>query len=105
MSQQRHSSNVANGLLQDALEACGAWHASTYSAPPRLVHLLVATLNSYLFGRPTRVDYRLVASSDRDARMAKGMHDIFWNSQSKFGSVPGDAFNIRRGGVALSETE
>jgi hypothetical protein len=30
-------------------------------------------------------------------------HDIFWNSQAEFGSVPLDALDI--GGIALSETE
>jgi hypothetical protein len=72
MSQERHPSNVANGLLEDALEACGAWHAFDLCRPPRLAHVRVTTINSYLFGSPTCFDYRLVAGSDRDARMAKG---------------------------------
>jgi hypothetical protein len=53
---------------------------------PRLVHLLVMTLNSYLFGSPMCFDYRLAASSNRDARIAKGKTRHCWNSQSNFGS-------------------
>jgi hypothetical protein len=37
MSQQRHSSNAANGLLEDAPEACGVWHATTYADPRALL--------------------------------------------------------------------
>jgi hypothetical protein len=62
-----------------------AWHASTYS-DPGLVHLLVITLNFYLFGSPMCFDYRLAASSNRDARIAKGKTRHCWNSQSNFGS-------------------
>jgi hypothetical protein len=46
--------------------------------PPRLVHLHVTTLNSYLFGSPTCFYYRLVARSDWGGRTVKGNARHFW---------------------------
>ena len=57
MSQERHPSNVANGLVEDALEACGAWHASTYADPcscPRYNNKFLFIWEPDVLGLPSR---------------------------------------------------